>query len=113
MEKVKFKKQVFSRRGEMTKGVPLVIMYHPLLKSVGTILYKHLYLLHMDKQAKKVFPVAPIVSFKIVRKLSSYLIRAKLYPLQRTVESLKCNKARCEVCLTTIETDTFISAATG
>ena len=67
----------------------------------------------MDKQAKKVFPVAPIVSFKIVRKLSSYLIRAKLYPLQRTVESLKCNKARCEVCLTTIETDTFISAATG
>ena len=38
MENVKFKKQVFSRRGEMTKGVPLVIMYHPLLKSVATIL---------------------------------------------------------------------------
>ena len=42
MEKVKFKKLVFSRRGGVTKGVPLVITYHPLRKSVGTILYKHL-----------------------------------------------------------------------
>ena len=47
MEKVKFKKQVFSRRGGVTKGVSFVITYHPLLKSVGTILYKHLFLLHL------------------------------------------------------------------
>ena len=38
MEKVKFKKPAFSRRGGVTKGVPLVITYYPLLKSVGTIL---------------------------------------------------------------------------
>ena len=44
MEKAKFKKQVFSRRGGATKGVPLVTTYHPLLKSVGTILYKHLWI---------------------------------------------------------------------
>ena len=113
MEKVKFKKQVFSRRGVVTKEVPLVIMYHPLLKSVGTILYKHLYLLHMDKELKKVFPVAPIVSFKSARKLSSHLVRVKLYPLQRTVESFKCNKPRCEVCINVIETDTFTSTVTG
>ena len=74
-EKVKLKKpQVFSMRGVVTKGVPLVIKYHPLLKSIGTILYKHLYLLHMDKEVKKVFPVEPIVSFKSARKLSSYLV---------------------------------------
>ena len=113
MEKVKCKKQVFSRRGVVTKGVPLVIKYHPLLKSVGTILYKHLYLLHMDKELKKVFPVAPIVSFKSARKLSSYLVRAKLYPLQRTVGSFKCNKPRREVCISVIETDTFTSTVTG
>ena len=75
MEKVKLKKkQVLSRRGVVTKGVPLVIKYHPLLKSIGTILHKHLYLLHMDKEVKKVFPVEPIVSFKSARKLSSYLV---------------------------------------
>ena len=43
----------------------------------------------MDKEVKKVFSVAPIVSFKSTWKLSSYLVRAKLYPLQGTVGSLK------------------------
>ena len=42
MEKINFKKQVFSSRGGVTKGVSLGITYHPLLKSVSTILYKHL-----------------------------------------------------------------------
>ena len=46
----------------------------------------------MDKEVKKVFPVAPIVSFKNAWKLSSYLVRAKLYPLQRKVGSFKYNK---------------------
>ena len=111
MEKVKFKKQVLSWR--VTKGVPLMITYHLLLKSVGTILYKHLYLLHTDKEIKNVFPVAPMVSFKGARKLSSYLVRAKLYLLQRTVGSFKCNKPRCEICINVIETDIFTSTVTG
>ena len=92
MENVKFKKQVFSRRGGLTKGVSFVIMYHPLLKLVGTVLYKHLSVLHMDKEFKKVFLVAHIVSFESAWKLSSYLVRAKLYPLQRKVGSFKYNK---------------------
>ena len=41
----------------------------------------HLYILYLDKEVKKVFSPAPIVSFKSARKLSSYLVRAKLYPL--------------------------------
>ena len=112
MEKVKFKKQVFSRKGGVTKGVSLVITYHPLLKSLGTILYKHSYLLHMDKEAKKVFPVAPIVTLKSAQKLSSYLVRAKL-SLQRTVGSFQCNKPRYEVCINVTETDTFTCTVTG
>ena len=67
----------------------------------------------MDKELKKVFPVAPIVSFKSARKLSSYLVRAKLYPLQTTVGSFKCSKPRCEVCINVIETDTFTSTVSG
>ena len=61
----------------------------------------------MDKELKKVFPVAPTVSFKSARKLSSYLVRAKIYPLRRAVGSFKYNKPRCEVCINVIETDTF------
>ena len=43
----------------------------------------------MDKEVKKVFPIASIVSFKSARKLSSYLVRAKLYPLQSTNPDVK------------------------
>ena len=97
MEKVKFEKQVFSRRRGVTKGVPLVITYHLLLKSVRTILYKHLYQLHIDKNVKKIFTVAHIVSFKSAHKPSSYLVRARLYSVQKTVRSFKYNKpyVRC------------------
>lgn len=35
MDKVKFKRQRIRRREKKKKGVPLVITYHPLLKSVG------------------------------------------------------------------------------
>ena len=93
--------------------MPLEIMHHPLLKLVGTILCRHLHVLHMDKEVKKVFPAATIVSFKSARKLSSYLVGVKLYPLQRTVGSLKCNKPICEVRINVIETDTFTSTVTG
>ena len=57
----------------------------------------------MGKKVKNFFHVAPIVSFKSARKLSSYLVRAKLYPLQRTVGSFERNKPRCEVCINVIE----------
>ena len=35
MDKVKFKRQRIQSREKKIKGVPLVITYHPLLKSVG------------------------------------------------------------------------------
>ena len=78
-----------------------MITYHPLLKSVGTIL------LHMDKEIKKAFPVATTVSLKSAQKLSSYLVRAKLYLLDRIVRSFKCNKPQYKVYTNVIETDTF------
>ena len=50
---------------------------------------------------------------KSALKLSSYFVRAKLYSLQRRVESFKCNKPQCKVCINGTETDTFASTATG
>ena len=54
----------------------------------------------------------PVVSFRGARKVNSYLIRARLYPLERTVGSFKCNKTRCQVCQNVNETDTFSSTVT-
>ena len=56
---------------------------------------RNLHLLHMDQEVKKVFTRNPVVSFRSARKLSSYLVRAKLYPLERKVSSFKCKGKRC------------------
>ena len=58
-------------------GVPLVITFHTLLKDVGNIIHKNLYLLYTDHEAQRVFTPAPMITFRSARKLSSYLVRAK------------------------------------
>ena len=51
-----------------------------------------------------------MVSFWEARKLSSYLLRAKLYPLERSVGSFKCNGKRCQICMNVTESNTFSSS---
>ena len=53
-----------------------------------------------------------MITFRSARKLISYLVRAKLYPLERTVGSCKCYGKRCEICDNVTETSTFTSTAT-
>ena len=53
----------------------------------------------MDKEVKRVFTPKPMISFGSARKLSSYLVRAKLNPTERTVGSYDCGGKRCEVCI--------------
>ena len=67
----------------------------------------------MNQEVENVFTPAPIVSNRSARNISSYLVRAKLYPLGRKVGSEKCGKSRCEVCFNIQETDTFTSTTTG
>ena len=55
----------------------------------------------MNEETKKVFSPQPMVSFRSPRKISTYLVRAKLYPLG----SPKCGKKRCEVCVNISETN--------
>ena len=101
-DKVKFKRQEIQRREGVIKGVPLVITYHLLLKFVGKILQNHLYFLYKDNEFKKVFSPALMVYFKSACKLSSYLMRANLYSLNRSVGLFKYEKPRFEVCLNVI-----------
>ena len=55
------------------------------------------YLLYMNDEVWNLFLPGPMVSFRGTRKLSSYLVRAKLYPLHRKVGFKKCAKNRCEI----------------
>ena len=60
----------------------------------------------MNQELKNVFTSGPVVSYRSVRKISSYFVRAKLYPLERKVGSDKCGKSRCDVYLNIQETTT-------
>ena len=97
MEKVKFtSKNRNTKRDKSLKAVPFVMSYHPKFKSIKFIL-KYLDLSYMGKEVKRVFTPKPMISFRSARRLSSYLVRAKLYPTERNVGSYKHGRTRCEV----------------
>ena len=54
-----------------------------------------------------------MVSIRGALKLSSCLVRAKLYPLHRKVGPNKCAKNCCGVCDYVADTDAFTSTVTG
>ena len=74
------------------KRVPFVVTYHLILNSLSKIIRDNMYLPNMNEEVRKTFSPGTMVSFRSARKLSSYLVRAKLYPLQRKVGSPKCGK---------------------
>ena len=48
-----------------------------------------------------------MLSFREAQNLSSYLVRAKLHPLERSVGLIKCNGKRCQVSMNVTENNTF------
>ena len=96
MEKITFSHVSNNKSQKLTLNrIPLVATYHPLLNSLGKILRKNLNILYMDEEVKKVFYPRLMVSYRSAKKVSSYMVRGKVYPLDRTAGSLKCNKSRC------------------
>ena len=107
MDQVKFSNIKRKSNSKTQKGIPLVVTYHPLPKSLSSIVNNNIYLLHMDQEVKRTFTPQPMVSYRSAHRLSSYLVRAKLCLIERKVESCKCNGKRSAVCKNVLETDTF------
>ena len=57
----------------------------------------------MDQETK-VYTPRPMATFCSARKLNGYLVRAKLYPIERIFGLQKCKGKRYEVCFTVQET---------
>ena len=83
MYQVKFSNIERKCNSKTQKSIRLVMTYHSLLKSLSSIVNNNIYLLHMDQEIKRTFTPQPMVSYWSARKLSSYLVRAKLYPIER------------------------------
>ena len=67
----------------------------------------------MNTEVKKMFPPGHMISFTTAHKMSSYLVRAKLYPPCGKVESKKIGKKRCEICKKNGTFATCIISVTG
>ena len=112
MNKVKF--NIDNKRSNNTKERDaFFVTIQPELKVLQNMINRHLYLLYMNDEVKRVFTPKPMVSFRSFCKISSRLVRAKLFPIERTVGSFRCGSKRCEVCKYITETDTFTSSVTG
>ena len=94
-------------------GVPFVLTFHPMLERLGSVMAKLLPLLKVDEELRKAFAVRPFVSFRSCSNLRNKLVRAKLYPLERTFGSSRCGNSRCEVCNNLTVAKTFKSSITG
>ena len=91
----------------------IVVTYHPRLKALSKIIHENVNILYMNDEVKDTFTPKPKVSFRTSRKLSSYLVRAKLYPLERPVGSRKCSNKRCGFFENVQNSDTFRSSVTS
>ena len=111
MAKVKFGQKKIRELKSVT-GVPFVITYHPKLREIASIMKKYQNILYQDETVKRVFTPFPMVSYRNARKLSSYLVHAKLYPLKRKRGCYKFGSSRCQVCNNIEETETFASIDT-
>ena len=112
----KIDKVVFGESKSKTKsaiGMPFFVTYHPRLKALGKIIDENLNLLYMNDDVKDTFTPGPLVSFRIARKLSSCLVRAKHYPLKRAVGFRKCSKKECEVWEKIQNSNTFRNSGTS
>ena len=76
-------------KSQDVKGLPLVKTFHPKLKSIGQMCSKHLLVLYIDQETKKGFTTGPMATFCSARKLSSYIVMAKLHLIERIVGSHK------------------------
>ena len=102
-----------SKNSKGFKRIPFVVTYHSSLNCLSRIIKGNLNILSMIPEAKAVLSPGTMVSFRRARRISSYLVRAKLYPLERCVGSRQCKKRRYEVCTDVKEIDTFCSTVTG
>ena len=106
LEKLNFLVRV-SYVAKVEKGVPLVV-----LKSIGKIVYDNFYLLYINEELEHLFTPGSMVCFRSSRNINSYLVRAKLYPVERSVGSFNCKRPRCLICAYVNETDSFTSTVT-
>ena len=74
---------------------------------------KYQNILYQDETVKRGFTTFPMISYRNAKKVSSYLLLANIYPLQRKRGSYKCGSSRCQGCNNIEKTEVQSSTVTG
>ena len=98
MRKVKLNVDNKRSNNRQRKGLPFVVTFHLKPKVLQNIFNKHLSFLHVNDEVKRVFTPKSMDSFRSSHKISSYLVKAKLHPIERTVGLFRCGSKHCEFC---------------
>ena len=111
MSKVKFNfPRKMKPKVKEKKGVALIVKNHRNLNCLSKIIRENI--LYMNDKCKWIFSSKLMISFRRASKLNNYLVRPKIYAIERSVGSFKCVKKRWEVCENVNKTKKFTSSVT-
>ena len=92
------------RQNKKENSISLVVTYNLAFRNLSTIPQKNFDILYSDVEVRMVFTPSLFVAYKSARNLESFLVKPKVYPLERTMDSPKCGSKRCQFCLNFSET---------
>ena len=107
---------LFDRREkkDQSKGVNLVIDYHPALRCLYGVFKELQSLVNFSAVLSKIIPKEPMICYRRPKNLKDHLVRAKLHRMDEVVVGMfKCEGKRCKVCDSVVVGNTFKSSASG
>ena len=90
----------------------MIVIYKPSLDCLSKIIRKNLYLLYMNGEVKQIFSAKPIITSGNAKNINNYLVRAKVYSIERSTGMLPYSQKRCEGCKYFNKTESFTSSVT-
>ena len=79
-------------------GIPFVTTFRPKFKGLGKLIRDLLPFLYSNGEVQKVFSPSPIAFYRSAKKIKYYIVRSKLYTVERKVGCRGCGSSRCQVC---------------
>ena len=78
-----------TQQNKVECGIPLVLTYNPAFRNLSTTLLKNSNILYSDAEVRTVFTPSSFVAYRSARNLTSFLVRSKVYLLEKTVGSFE------------------------
>ena len=89
------------KKGREAERVPFVIGFHPRLRTLSKVLYRHFHILQASDRLKRAFPEAPMVAFRRLQNITDKLIHTNLRgndSSKGSQEVKACGDPRCKCC---------------